>query len=608
MTKSISVKSKKTIYLAALSRIPRSRFGSRYSVLAYFCAIMKAMDQQTALKILKSGVNVFLTGEPGSGKTYTINQYVSYLHSHGIKPAITASTGIAATHIGGMTIHSWCGIGIKNRLGPGDLKNITGNDYIKKRVGPAKILIIDEISMLPPETLGMIDAVCRSVKSSSKPFGGMQVVLVGDFFQLPPVMRKNYNEFSQDNLFDEGPMRFAYDAPVFREADFATCYITEQYRQDDSELLSLLSKIRENKFDNIALNSIIQRKVDSANVPENAPKLYSHNENVDYVNDQMLAKIQAEAQYFPMIVKGHEALISAMKKGCLSPENLYLKVGAAVMFTKNNQKAGYVNGTLGVVEGFEKETEFPIVKIRSGRKIVVEYTDWIVEEDRKVKGRLSQLPLRLAWAITVHKSQGISLDEAVIDLSRVFEYGQGYVALSRVRRLSGIHLLGWNDKAFQVDPEVLARDKELHVDSTNAERLFSKISETEIVQLAIDFVVKCGGSIDIDDVILPEKKTKTKTADETLSLWKKGMTTSQIAESRKLSTSTITSHLMVLAKSGKIVKKDLNRILSKSAHKDLSLIKAAFHKINSDTITPIYEHFGGKYSYDDLRFVKLLAK
>ena len=578
----------------------------------YFFVIMKPMDQNTALKILKSGVNVFLTGEPGSGKTYTINQYVSYLHSHGIKPAITASTGIAATHIGGMTIHSWCGIGIKNRLGPGDLKNIVGNDYIKKRVGPAKILIIDEISMLPPETLGMIDAVCRSVKSNTKPFGGMQVILVGDFFQLPPVTRRNYNEFSQENLFDDGPMRFAYDASVFCEADFATCYITEQYRQDDGELLSLLSKIRSNKFDDIALSSLKQRKVDISAIPEQAPKLYSHNENVDYVNDQMLAKIQAETQYFPMIVKGHEALISAMKKGCLSPENLYLKVGAAVMFTKNNQKAGYVNGTLGVVEGFQKETEFPIVKIRSGRKIVVEYADWIIEEDRKEKGRLSQLPLRLAWAITVHKSQGISLDEAVIDLSRVFEYGQGYVALSRVRRLSGIHLLGWNDKAFQVDPEVLEKDHQMHADSTSAEKLFSKISDIEMAQLTLDFVVKCGGSMDIDELVLPEKrkstKLKTKTADETLTLWKKGMTISQISETRKLSEGTVSAHIMDLARNGKIKKSELNRALSPSALKDLKLIQSAVKKDISGKLTSIFHQLGGKYSYDDLRFVKILAK
>ena len=147
------------------------------------------MNQSDALKILKTGANVFLTGEPGSGKTYTINQYVSYLHSHSIEPAITASTGIAATHIGGMTIHSWSGIGIRSRLSTSDLKSIATNQYVKKRIGKAKILIIDEISMLPPQTLQMVEAICREVKDSPEPFGGMQVVLVGDFFQLPPVCK-----------------------------------------------------------------------------------------------------------------------------------------------------------------------------------------------------------------------------------------------------------------------------------------------------------------------------------------------------------------------------------------------------------------------------------
>ena len=129
------------------------------------------------------------------------------------------------------------------------------------------------------------------------------------------------------------------------------------------------------------------------------------------------------------------------------------------MFTKNNLKEGFVNGTLGVVEGFEKMDNSPDAKTRSGKRIKVEPRDWTVEENGRVRARLTQRPLRLAWAITVHKSQGVSLDEAVVDLSQVFEFGQGYVALSRVRRLSGLHLLGWNERAFQVHPEVLAKDE-----------------------------------------------------------------------------------------------------------------------------------------------------
>jgi len=453
------------------------------------------MKQTEALKILKSGVNVFLTGEPGSGKTYVINQYVAYLNSHKIKPAVTASTGIAATHIGGMTIHSWSGIGIKNKLNSRELNSIATNDYVKKRVAGAKVLIIDEVSMLPPSTLQMIDMICREVKKSSQPFGGLQLILVGDFFQLPPVVKRNFDEFSQENLFDEEPARFAYDSPVWEESEFTTCYITEQHRQDDSALVSILSKIRSNSFDDISLESIKERKTNPLEVPDSIPKLYSHNMDVDAMNDRMLAKIPGEVQHFPMITKGHEALVSVMKKGCLSPDRLFLKIGASVMFTKNNAKEGFANGTLGVVESFSEKTEMPIVKTRDGRKIEVAYAEWVVEEEGKIKGRLSQIPLRLAWAITVHKSQGISLDEAVIDLSRVFEFGQGYVAISRVKRLSGVYLLGWNEIAFQVDPEVLKQDKEFRTNSDQSEKIFSSFTEQELDKMKKEFIVKCEGAI-----------------------------------------------------------------------------------------------------------------
>lgn len=430
------------------------------------------MTQKQALQILKSGANVFLTGEPGSGKTYVINQFVSYLKSKKIKPAITASTGIAATHIGGTTIHSWSGIGIKESLNKSEINNIIGNDYVYIRVKKAKVLIIDEISMLPPNTLQMIDAICRGIKLKQLPFGGIQVVVVGDFFQLPPVRKNLCDDFSQKNLFEKMSNRFAYHSQIWQQAEFITCYISEQHRQDDLNLISILLKIRNNSFDELSLSHIQKRQVNSRKIPKHIPKLFSHNLDVDRINDFMLAKIPGEAQYFPMITKGHKSLISAMKKGCLSPENLFLKIGASVMFTKNNKKEGFVNGTLGIIEGFDSETEQPIVRLRSGQKIKTSYADWTVEEDGKIKGRLSQIPLRLAWAITVHKSHGISLDEAVIDLSKVFEFGQGYVAISRVKRLSGIYILGWNEMAFQVDPEVLEKDEEFRAQSAMAEKMF----------------------------------------------------------------------------------------------------------------------------------------
>lgn len=451
------------------------------------------MIQSQALSILKTGVNVFLTGEPGSGKTHTVNEYVAYLHDCGIEPAVTASTGIAATHIGGMTIHSWSGIGIKTKLDKEDLNKISSSQYIIKRVRKAKILIIEEVSMLNPETLSMVDAVCRKIKQTPEPFGGMQVILVGDFFQLPPVVNREAEDSMQTMFIEKSTARFAYDSPVWMGANPIVCYLTEQYRQDDSDFLNLLSAIRHNTFTGNHLRHIESRKIDRSEEPDNVPKLYSHNADVDRINDEILAKLPGEMQVFDMTSEGFDMLVNMLIKGCLSPETLTLKIGAAVMFTKNNPKAGFVNGTLGIVEGFNKTNGYPIVKIRNGRTIETGPMDWTIEENGKVRARITQLPLRLAWAITIHKSQGMSLDEAVMDLSAVFEFGQGYVALSRVRRLSGLYILGWNKRAFAVHPEILAKDESFRVASSDTETNFTKVTPEDFQKRQYNFIGVCGG-------------------------------------------------------------------------------------------------------------------
>ena len=237
------------------------------------------------------------------------------------------------------------------------------------------------------------------------------------------------------------------------------------------------------------MRHIQARKVEPARAPKNIPQLFSHNIDVDRVNDETLAKLAGKPREFFMSSRGPAALVTALKKGCLSPETLSLKEGAAVMFTKNNLFGGFVNGTLGTVVEFAGGC--PIIKIRSGRRIAVEPMDWTVEENGAARARISQLPLRLAWAITVHKSQGVSLDEAVVDLSQVFEFGQGYVALSRVRRLSGLHLLGWNERAFRVHPEVLAKDGSFRAASGGAETAFTNISSSELSKMHKNFLKAC---------------------------------------------------------------------------------------------------------------------
>ncbi len=444
------------------------------------------MTQEQALNILKTGANVFLTGEPGAGKTHTVNNFVGYLRSCDVEPAITASTGIAATHIGGMTIHSWSGIGIKTKLDKYDLDKIASSEYIVKRVNRTKVLIIDEISMLSANMLNMLDLVCREIKQNGEPFGGIQIILVGDFFQLPPIVKNDYEkENKQISLTAEVrlPRIFAYDSGAWQRARLVACYLTEQHRQDDNNFLSLLSGIRANNFSQEHLKHLNKRQMDYNDMPEETEKitkLFSHNVDVNRVNNNELAKLKGETKNFRMTESGNEKLVEVMKKGCLSPEKLELKIDAVVMCTKNNQKEHFVNGTLGVVIGFDEFSGYPIIKNRNGMNITIAPMDWTVEENGKIRAQITQVPLRLAWAMTVHKSQGMSLDAAVMDLSQVFEYGQGYVALSRVRRLSGLYLLGINEQALKVHPEILEKDIEFKNKSKDAEKVFGKISKDDL--------------------------------------------------------------------------------------------------------------------------------
>lgn len=409
------------------------------------------MTQKEALSILKLGVNVFLTGEPGAGKTHTINEYIKWLRERGVEPAVTASTGIAATHVNGMTIHSWSGIGIKKNVSDWDIEMIQSREKTAQRIVNAKVLIIDEISMLDAETLNSVDRVLRALRqpvlAEAKPFGGLQVIFVGDFFQLPPVSR---GEAAQ----------FAFNSSAWKDANPVVCYLSEQHRQGSGEFLELLGAIRRNDIQAHHKETIRSRMLarDGKKAGgKKATRLHTHNAEADAINTESLAEVRGASRVFHMTSKGARTLVESLKQNCLSPETLTLKEGAQVMFTRNNFEEGYVNGTLGEVVDFAP-SGYPIVKTKAGRRIEAVPGEWSVADGAKILAQIKQVPLRLAWAITVHKSQGMSLDAAVIDLSQAFEYGQGYVALSRVRSLEGLFLEGFNDRALMLHPEIVAQD------------------------------------------------------------------------------------------------------------------------------------------------------
>ena len=439
------------------------------------------MTQDEALAILKTGLNVFLTGEPGSGKTHTINRYVAWLQERGIEPAVTASTGIASTHINGMTIHSWSGIGVKRDISDYDIEMIQSREKTAKRLISAKVLIIDEISMLDSSTLDSVDRVLRTLRRRplmpEQPFGGMQVIFVGDFFQLPPVSR------------GQEP-KFAFESNAWKEANPIICYLNEQHRQEDEDFLELLSAMRHGSL-TAAHRARLKSRAGILSKKTVATRLYTHNENVDRINAQSLASIDGKTRIFQMTSRGASALVESLKAQCLSPETLELKEGASVMFTRNNFDHGYANGTLGEVIGFTALNS-PVVKTRSGSTITVEPAEWAIQDGNKILAKITQLPLRLAWAITVHKSQGMSLDAAIIDLSQAFEYGQGYVALSRVRSLSGLFLEGFNERALQLHPKVASADKHFRAYSEAARTKFASLAQSEKEKLEKNFLRAIG--------------------------------------------------------------------------------------------------------------------
>lgn len=439
------------------------------------------MTQDEALAILKTGLNVFLTGEPGSGKTHTINRYIQWLRERSVEPSVTASTGIAATHVNGMTVHSWSGIGINRDITDYDIEMIMGREKTAKRIVEAKVLIIEEVSMLDGRTLDSVDRVLRSLRrpvmQSEQPFGGLQVIFVGDFFQLPPVSR---GERAQ----------FAFSSYAWKEANPVTCYLSEQHRQEDDAFLELLTALRLGTFDDVHRETLRSR-IGQKPKKTIATRLYTHNANVDQVNQQSLDGIKGKSRLFQMTSRGSKHLVDSLKQQCLSPEALELKEGAAVMCTRNNFEAGYVNGTLGIVENFSAAGN-PVIRTTSGRVLEIEPAEWAIQDGAKVLARINQVPLRLAWAITVHKSQGMSLDAAVIDLSQAFEYGQGYVAISRVRSLEGLFLEGFNDRALELHPNVVAADEYFRKYSAAARKKFATLSDEEKAKLENNFLRAVG--------------------------------------------------------------------------------------------------------------------
>jgi len=544
------------------------------------------------------GKNIFLTGEAGSGKTYLLNKYIHYLRENNVKVAVTASTGIAATHLQGSTIHAWSGIGVKDSLTDKDIEKILTTDRIKRNYKKTRVLIIDEISMLHKHQLDMVDQIAKLMSGNDKPFGGIQVVLCGDFFQLPPI--SSTMEVKQ----------FAFEAASWKKGNFHVCYLHEQHRQGDDPLLAVLNDIRSGtagEHTKVPLRTRY-KKEPVGNVK--ATKLYSRNINVDQINERELASIDGAEKTFRMNTVGYSAIVEGLKKSCLAMDELKLKVGAEVMFIKNDTQGKYVNGTRAVVIGFEKTPDsWPLIRTYDNQTFVAYPDEWKYEDNGVVRGIITQVPLRLAWAITIHKSQGMTLDAAEIDLGDAFEPGMGYVALSRVRSLSGLKLMNLNEMALKVHPKILEHDKIFKQCSLDVVRDMQELStqnQTELQQQTL--VDRFNGSKE-----KPAKKTRKKkekavaTHLVTLERLKQRQSLDTIANERAISVGTILHHLEKLKGLKLIDNNDLEFLKNEFAATDFEEIFTALKYSENGWLTPVYQKFDGKYSFDQIKLVRVFV-
>lgn len=395
---------------------------------------------------IESGDNVFITGAAGTGKSYLLHYLCKTLKKN---LQITATTGIAAVNIGGVTLHSWANLGLEEIPIEKIAQKIMSpaGTHTRRKIIDTELLAIDEISMLSRKTFESLDELLRIVRGKDKPFGGIQLLLFGDFFQLPPV-KSEY---------------FCFESLIWEEAGIKTFILREIFRQQNQRFIELLDNIRHGIIHADDVELLKSRFLVKCEKTAIKPTILStHNILVERINHDKLNSLVSKEVTYEAKFSGASDKIELLRRNCLARELLTLKIGSQVMMLKNtHHRDGIINGSTGIVVGFSTKKCYPLVEFENGHQLIVTPESWEISSFNQSSGELEvqammiQIPLALAWAITVHKSQGMTLDRAECDLKNSFSYGQVYVALSRIRDLEGIFIRSFDVNAIKVDPRIL---------------------------------------------------------------------------------------------------------------------------------------------------------
>lgn len=395
-------------------------------------------EQELALQILQSGENVFLTGGAGSGKSHLIRAFMSDVSKEDIP--ILASTGAAAVLVGGRTFHSFFGLGIMEGGPLAVIEKASRDKRVLKRIEKIEGFILDEVSMIPASAFEAAEKIAQIAKGSALPWGGLRVIVVGDFAQLPPVTRT-------------GQRDWAFKSRIWLESGFQTCQLNHNHRVQNRDYLDILSDVRNGTVTK-KVHEFLNSKIKPHDPKDKSTRLFPRRDQSENYNQLELAQLEEEEIAIDSIFIGEKKFVEVLKKNSPVPEKLILKKGCRVLFLQNDPQKRWVNGTRGTV--LKIESDQIRVEKENGRDVTVEKAMFSIQDaEGKVMASVLNFPLTLAYATTIHKSQGATLDELWVDLDRLWEPGHAYVALSRLREPEGLRLLRWNERSFVIDPQVI---------------------------------------------------------------------------------------------------------------------------------------------------------